>query len=219
MVIVVSILLAFGLDAFWEKQQDDAAREEMARAIAADFEATRLRLDASMEDATMRVGAAAGLLRASEDAHSIPLDSLREMAETALRSRGFEPTLSAYRSAVGSGRISDLQNPRLFEALAEFEDDWDRFRRLEQMRLEMVITGRVAALAEDLGTLDVLYSPPDRIQVRFRMTDREYRDLIRTKPVFASFQALLTLHYNMLGELQGMDEAAVAVVAALAGGR
>ena len=219
MVIVVSILLAFGLDAFWEKQQDDAAREEMARAIAADFEATRSRLDASMEDATMRVGAAAGLLRASEDAHSIPLDSLREMAETALRSRGFEPTLSAYRSAVGSGRISDLQNPRLFEALAEFEDDWDRFRRLEQMRLEMVITGRIAALAEDLGTLDVLYSPPDRIQVRFRMTEREYRDLIRTKPVFASFQALLTLHGNMLGELQGMDEAAVAVVAALAGGR
>jgi hypothetical protein len=176
-----------------------------------------LRLDASISDATVRVNAAAGLLRASEDAYAIPVDSLRGLAETALRRRGFEPALSAYHSAVESGGISDLQNPELFEALAEFEDDWDRFRRLEQMRLDLMLVGQILDLAEGLGSLDVLFSPPDRVPLRFRMTDMEYRDLIRTKAVYANFQAILTLHGNMLGELQGMDEAAAAVVAALAG--
>lgn len=61
-LMVLSILLAFAIDAWWDGRQEEARRLELLQALRADFAATALGLDEALESARGDVARTGGIV-------------------------------------------------------------------------------------------------------------------------------------------------------------
>ena len=122
-VIVVSILLAFGVDAMWDARDQAERRDALLAALAADLATSEQVLDAgSTLHAEVRDAGARWLqlARSGDDpaAHALVADSLVSRMQWALITRPPDETV---RAALENGDLSLLENPELLAALAAWQ--------------------------------------------------------------------------------------------------
>ena len=121
-VIVGSILLAFGLQAWWDGVQERGEEQEYLRALQADFQETQdlfLREIASYEVIGEHNRTFLRLL--DSPIGSVPVDSLELMVRKAFIYNEFTPVLATYNDMVNSGALSLLESDTLRVAMARFE--------------------------------------------------------------------------------------------------
>jgi hypothetical protein len=116
-VIVSSILLAFGIDAWWETlgQRDDARSAVVA--LTADFGASRESLDSfrrSQERTIAAIDSVSDLLRGRTGRVEVPAALLAWV----VRTPSFSPPSGALDALLSSGRLALLEDPELERALA-----------------------------------------------------------------------------------------------------
>lgn len=121
LLIVVSILLAFAIDAWYDGRQEDGRRLELLQALRADLTATSGDLDIAIEQGGALVDRTGGFLRAVRSEEEIGIDSLTSLFGGVGDVPFFEPTLPSYRTAVSTGTIELVRSPALVAALADFE--------------------------------------------------------------------------------------------------
>jgi hypothetical protein len=211
-VIVGSILLAFGIDAWWDGVQQSAQRAELATALISDLETTKLRLAETTARADRVHTNARAFLRAAHASEQIPVDSLRFLAGDMITGLTFEPALGSYRGALGSGDLLAIQKPEIAAAFADFEEALRGFERREEMSSQVFYMGAIQELRMGIGSLDVLGLPgprPGRDPVPgvFQLSDAQYRDLARSPAVYATIDARAILYALQLRALRNMDEA------------
>ena len=134
-VIVTSILLAFGIDAAWEARQKAQQREALLAALAGDMVHARAEIE-RVANFHRRAREAAGVLLSTEsfrEDQSAQVDSL--LATTWGSTASYDAPLDAIESVVSAGGLDLLSNPDLaFELLAfpALVADLDR----EQVKLQ-----------------------------------------------------------------------------------
>ena len=119
--IVVSILLAFGIQAWWE-QRGEHDRERIAlEALATDFAAADsiLRLRELAIDSAA-VAAQEILAMVGPAADPADPDSLARLVPRLLRRPTFEPPMGALQALLGSGELRLIRNQALRAELASF---------------------------------------------------------------------------------------------------
>jgi type II secretory pathway pseudopilin PulG len=122
-VIVVSILLAFGVDAWWDGRDQAERRDALLAALAADLATSEQLLDAGsalhgdVRDAGVRW---LQLARSGDDpaTHALVADSLVSSMQWALITRPPDETV---RAALENGDLSLLENQELLAALAGWQ--------------------------------------------------------------------------------------------------
>lgn len=122
-VIVVSILLAFGVDACWDGRGQAERRDALLAALATDLATSERVLDVgSALHADVRDAAARWLqlARSGDDAatHAFLADSLVSGMQWAIVTR---PPNETVRAALGNGDLSLLENQELLAALAGWQ--------------------------------------------------------------------------------------------------
>jgi hypothetical protein len=121
LLIVVSILIAFALDAWWDGQLERGREREHLRSLQVEFKLTRERLESSLErvneafDATTRI---IGLFSPSPE--PIDLESLSYLINESFNVALFAPQGGAVQAVIDSGELSLLRNPELKELLAQW---------------------------------------------------------------------------------------------------
>ena len=73
-VIVVSILLAFGIDAWWDERQEAARRDALVESLRSDFQTTRTRLAESIGVGDEVIARIRGFLTLAGTEEALPLD-------------------------------------------------------------------------------------------------------------------------------------------------
>jgi len=121
-VIVGSILLAFGVDAWWSEVQDREAEQQALAGLASDFTANAERIRT-----TIRVHEAAEALvrdlgKMSEvQLSAVPPDSVRLYVTAQAVPMSFDPQDGTLDAIIASGRLELITDTRLREALVEWK--------------------------------------------------------------------------------------------------
>ena len=120
-VIVGSILLAFGIDAWWDGRQEAGMERQQITALTEDFaqnvvllEARQARLERSMERVThLRDALRAGSVGSQVTVSDTLLNELRYIGT-------IDPVRGTLDAMIGSGRLDQLSDPTLRSALTEW---------------------------------------------------------------------------------------------------
>jgi hypothetical protein len=122
-IIVVSILLAFWIDAWWSEQQTRAEESEAISQLVADFQtnANRLKIIRGVHEAALEA-AYEILARAGMGGQPQSEASTAELVYVSLRAWTYDPVLGGTNSLIQSGRLRILSNNALRVALAGWPD-------------------------------------------------------------------------------------------------
>lgn len=217
-VIVGSILLAFGIDAAWDDRERNRQREALLAAIGSDMSRARDEIDRVAEAHQRGRGAAADLLNLAvappvtgAEAHRI--DSL--VAAACCSTASYDAPLGAVESLFGAGALDMVANPELAFELTAYPALVDDLAR-EQELLQSMALGLVTYLGAegvDVSLLDLEYiDPPWAL-------GRTTAHAVVETPRFRGIVSNLWYRYsNTTGILAEMREAIARIEALLAGG-
>jgi hypothetical protein len=119
-IVVVGILIAFGLNSWWEGRASVDRERAHLTALHSDFERNVERLDA-LARTQDRVSRASGdLLLIARGHGSAPPDSVDRLMGEVFNSDQFDPVMGAYENLVNSGGLAQIRDPDLRAALASF---------------------------------------------------------------------------------------------------
>ncbi len=120
-VIVGSILLAFGIQAAWDGRQEREDERQALEALARDFESAAEVIDRellSMDSVAIAANIILGWTGPSADSRHA--DSLALLMPSITRVASFQPPLGTLQALLGSGDLRLIRNDSLRAALASF---------------------------------------------------------------------------------------------------
>jgi hypothetical protein len=131
-LIVVSILLAFSIDAWWADLGRQQEEREAYRSLIQDFETASTLLErVSVVHDSVLVAAEAILEMTGPAAVAPPADSLAVLLNTIGRIANFAPPLGALDAMLGSGDLRLVQNTDLRASLASFPSQLAEMNRTQ----------------------------------------------------------------------------------------
>ncbi len=138
-VIVLSILLAFGIDAWWEGRQERAEEREALEALADDFDAAARELESERLLVDSLLTASHAILRwTGPDADSRHVDSLALVLPELSRMPNYQPPTGTLDALVGSGDLRLIRSDTLRAALASFQNRLAAHKRSEGFGADML---------------------------------------------------------------------------------
>jgi len=211
-VIVVSILVAFAIDAWWDDVQDQRRQAKLITALKQDFATTKGRLEKSIELAESLVARTDSFQQAVRSEEPASIASLRHDGGGAFSKINFEPALSAYESAVATGSLGLIESPGLLESITEFNEARDSYELHDRITADIHFLGPVWELRREIGSLGVLFDDIDAFSGHSPLTEAEYRQLYSSPLVIAAIEAVATANLNIADDLRDMHESAVQIL-------
>lgn len=122
-VIVGSILMAFGIEAWWDGAQERAEEAQFLASLAEDFRASRSEAESviSTYERTDRLLARLTSLTPDQLRSDSP-DSLTAMVSALASPRTFDPILGTLDALISAGKMNVLSDAELREALTSFRN-------------------------------------------------------------------------------------------------
>lgn len=138
-VILVSILLAFGIDAWWDAAQDREEERQALEALADDFESAAQAVDDYRLVMDSIALAANIILRwTGPDADSRHADSLVLLTPSIARVPDLQPPMGTLQALLGSGDLRLIRNDTLRAALASFPSQVARIKTTESYGADLL---------------------------------------------------------------------------------
>ena len=146
--IVVSILLAFAIDAWWQERSDRAREQNAIRRLIVEYEINLQGLDADKGDHQNVLDATGGLLDliGPDPAEVEDPDAMARLLIDCLTNPVLEPRLGTTNSLIASGEIRLLQDEEIQSALTEWPMlaqeliDWQEIERMHGEELILDLT-------------------------------------------------------------------------------
>ncbi len=131
-VIVGSILLAFGIQAWWDGRQERVEERQALEALARDFESAAEEMDQVllvMDSVAIAANIILGWTGPSADSRHA--DSLALLLPSITRVTDFHPPVGTLQALLGSGDLRLIRNDSLRAALASFPSRLDQIKTTE----------------------------------------------------------------------------------------
>ena len=213
LVIVASILMAFGIEAWWNERGEKAHRAELLTALIADFSVTRERLAESRAIGEDYVARGREVLRLTPESPDLPRDSLRFLLRGFFLKIDFEPALSTYEAALGSGDLAFLGSQDFVRATAEFRQARDSYDLQLGLGAQFFFLGPILELRQRLGSLGILVA--DRDPDEFDLDAAAIQRVVLEPEVRGALETIQNMNLNIMMALQRMDDEAALVIDAL----
>ncbi len=198
-VIVVSILLAFAIDALWEQRQDRRAELSYLRALLVDVADVAAEAERTITANERIDDEARSRIRVLEAIAGVPdsiYDISRAWAGSTYRLRA---NLDVYADLLSSGGITTLTSPGVRQAMAVLQAEMDHEQLVMSAFLEM--TGGLAPMlvaARAAGSADlnrmVRLTEAEAISYRSVHTDRKRDVLAAATAARAAIESAIAEH-------------------------
>ena len=214
--IVASILLAFGIQAWWDTRQESEERANITAALSADFRTTHDRLSAAIVTADILIDRTSAFMTLSADPASVTRDSLQVLVGAVFGGADFTPSLANYEGFLSSGKLALIEDFDLTAALADFHRALARWDELARTRADVYYMGAIWELRRSVGTITVLAPGFGSTPSRFEMGERAFNRFVSEPEVYAAVEAVRAIHFNQRRTLQQMEDASSRVLELLA---
>ena len=119
--IVVNILLAFAIDAWWDEQQERAEERELLHSLHVEFEAHRVKAASVISFHDRVIQSVAMLMELRQDEIlALPSKAVEEMISSLASPRTFDAVRGSVDALISSGKLGILRDRELREALTTF---------------------------------------------------------------------------------------------------
>ena len=221
--IVASILLAFAIDASWEKRQEDEIRANLIVTIVRDFTVTRENLAISIGYGESLINKNERLLRLAKTGEHIDIDEFRVLARSFFRAISFDASLASFDAAVGPYGLTSISSPEFLRAVAEFRKAQKAFEKQTQVDRDIFFGGSILELRRELGSLRVLLNEPDELvsgrhsayPQEFQRGIDELIALIKRPDIYGVLESIYTSNKEKVWSLKNMDAASQKVLTSL----
>jgi len=221
-VIVVSILLAFSIDAMWEDRQESKTRSELIELLIVDFDVTALRLGEAIAAHQTHIDQNKRFLEIISSGEPIERDEFGELAYSFVTVEFFKPALSTYEAAVGSDGLASIHSPVLSESIAEFYQNLEAFDYHMQVFKDIYYLGSINDIRKQVGSWGVLLRGETDCIGRscifpkeLDMSVAELRKFVVRPDVYAGFESSRIAQINLFESLRAMDAATSKILAEL----
>lgn len=119
--IVLSILLAFAIDAGWDERKERAEEREVLESLSIEFEANRDEVASVISTHERAIQSVAKLMELREDEIlALPAEAVAEMIRFLANPRTFDAVRGSVDALTSSGKLGILQDRELRQALTTF---------------------------------------------------------------------------------------------------
>lgn len=117
-IIIVSILLAFAIDAWWQRLREQSEMRRYLQALQTEFQHSRAQLDSVSTKNRLSIGATLVLVDLTvSQARALSSDSARVLFVRMMDSATFDPSLGVLAAVQSAGVLSNVGNLELRTAL------------------------------------------------------------------------------------------------------
>jgi len=216
--IVASILLAFSIDAWWDRTKQESAEAEWIAAIHLDLKITLNAVDVSIGEAEGIVEASEQLYRLLSSANSPDVSTIHDLFDRKLNPIGFTPTLPGFERGFSEGRFSDVNSVEFRRGLADFRQWLVHFQVSRKLDWDVFFIGPMYEIRAPHGGLRLFTGGATQggdIAERFTMSEEQYLEAILTPEMLAAVETMGMAQSNELRALRGMRDAIENMVSAL----
>jgi hypothetical protein len=187
-IVVVGILVAFGLNSWYEGRQAAGREAAHLAALASDFAENVMRLDALARQYDRISGNSLALLRYARRADAAPSDSVLRLLGEVFSSGRFDPVMGAYQGLVHSGGLAQLRDDSLRAGLATFASLLDS-RYAEHFDTELYVAFNREFVGR-VGTADLVLAEPEDAEADEAAAPAIPLDTLLPEPRFQDYLAL-----------------------------
>src|SRR6056297_896564 len=211
LLVVIGILIALQVNNWNENRKLSDERVKLIQSIESDFETNRTRLTQTVDFYDEMNQALTRFQRLSDsDNLQLQKDSLQYYASFAFEHMEIEPAMSAYHTAVSSGKLDLLNNNELVELFTEFLAKFADFKLHMDISGNIVYSGSIWDVRRELGTIHQICCTLDTereyyIPDRYKLTEDEMIDLLVSQDVYAALENMHWVQWNKLRSLQEMQ--------------
>lgn len=155
-VIVFSVLVAFGVDAWWDRYQARASAQDYVESVVEELDGISSRIDRSIRLARVAEDAARAWLG---EAHRLPPDSLNSLLGGMVMWATADLTVPSIRALLSSGAIELIQDRELRTWIQGFPTEVQDFEEEEEGSISFIdgsFVPYLAAQGVSLGNSDPL---------------------------------------------------------------
>jgi len=202
LTIVASILLAFGIDAWWDGRQEEAKRQQLLADLQTDFRTTQDLLTNVLSFAQGVVAKSRGFVKATSDPSGLSPDSIGELATGLLTEISFTPAISHYKASLTTGDIGRIRSDSLLIYLNRFDLGLQRFLQHDQIAAQLFYLGALQDLRAKFGSVDrfVADNSPERTR------------RIQDPAVSAAAEPVAIVQVNILEAIRQMADATTSIL-------
>lgn len=204
-VIVGSILVAFGIDAGWSERQERASERAAIAQLSTDFAVNAARLDtlrATHEAALAASYEILALAGMGGDAEGTRLTG--ELVRNSFRVWTYDPVLGGINSLIQSGTLGILRNEALRVAIAGWPDLVQDFKEEEDRERETVFD-RLAPYLEEQGFMFDVLADAGRLDALGSMPGSDLSALLDDSRYLQMISWRANNLQNVLVELEAVD--------------
>jgi hypothetical protein len=213
-VIVGSILLAFSIDAAWDRSLEREERMELIRAIRDDMSGTRAEISEVMPRIEESLGQTVAYFEVLIEGTDVPVDSLSVLFGSTFHGFALQPPLSSYDGAITSGRIASIMSPELRAAFTDFDVARSYWEGHFSTLYDTHYLGPTWELRRTIGTQDAVRRR-GRTPAQFQLDDNQLRAVLTSPEAYAAAEVHGIIYRNIYSSLRRMDEAASRAIAIL----
>ena len=214
-VVVISILLAFSIDAWWDANQEASRRQELAFDLRAEFEYTIAEVDteyAWLEEHHRSLQEFLSLVDRNEIEDITILGGLSLPAFQVVT---FSPSVIAYQSAASAGTLSLVNSREFSQAMTEVSDGMFAFAEIHRIAGDMYFSGTGSDIRSMYGDLTVLRRDPAEFDSKFRLDDTEVREALTSELVYAHCYKMMIIKSNKMKSLARIKDSLLKAIDAL----
>ena len=219
---MVSILLAFAIDAMWEDHQESQTRSELIELLIVDFDVTAARLREVIAVHQTHIDLNKRFLEIISSGEPIERDEFGELAYSFVTVEFFEPALSTYEAAVGRDGLASIHSPVLSKSITEFYKNLETFDYHMQIFTDIYYLGSMNDIRNQVGSWGVLLRGETGCTGRsciypeeLDMNMDELREFVVRPDVYAGFESSRIVQINLFEALKAMDSATAKILAEL----
>ena len=139
-IITVSILLAFALERWWDRQVDTRSKDELVSSLIQEFEVTNAEFQSALTSHSNRYRGASKLGELDEKTiGNVNPDDISQYWYWVVTPDETYPPTGALLSAINDNRLSLLRNAELRSRLASWNDRLENFRQTERILAEYTL--------------------------------------------------------------------------------
>lgn len=183
--IVVSILLAFSIDAAWEARSQRLREHQALSGLQADFLETQKEVQDFVDHGQRRITRLEALAAVATGRAPAPSrDSINFLLGEIIWFNKLDPTTSTLYALQGSGELGILRNERLRRLLATWETDLGDTKEDESLLMQSTFTDlwgwyrRGPPMANPFGVLPEAVLSQDSVDILPYLVTREFQNLV-----------------------------------------
>ena len=220
LLVVIGILIALQVNNWNELRKLNNEQKELIKSLISDFEETREIIAAKEAENAESINKTSRFLSLSyTNNEKVSVDSLQHYLSGAFRYPFFVPTLTSYEQAVATGKIGLIKDKAFLKDISEFFTAYNLYNQQKDIGGRMFYMGSIWELRKEVGNLASL-SGINRSRNGTRKTfpqayefsDKEYREFIKRREVFAAIDNMRTVFYNVQDSFKNMDKEAQSII-------